>query len=115
MADSQDYDVVALKQQMLHHLGASSDVYPTHIEQQFPRILAKIVELWGKPPMDAYLESLMVSDRPNRQGFPSEVATEIFRLSVLHGSLEVNKAPELVGWASVSDGEMVKYFRRNGG
>lgn len=115
MADSQDYDVVVLKQQMLVHLGASSDIYPIHIERQFPRILAKIVELWGKPPMDAYLESLMVSDRPNRQGFPSEVATEIFRLSVLHGSLGVNKEIELVGWASVSDSEMVKYFRKNDG
>ena len=115
MADSQDYDIVALKQKMLEHLGASSDAYPIHIEQQFPRILSKIVELWGTPPMDAYLESLMVSDRSNRQGFPGEVATEIFRLSILHGSLGLNKEAERVGWASVSDGEMVKYFRRNGG
>lgn len=112
MADAEEYDVVTLRQTMLAYLGKSSDAYPAHIERQFPRILAKFVELWGTPPMDAYLQNLMVSDRPSRQGFPSEVAAEIFRLSIVHGALGVTKEAATMGWASVSDGEIAKLFEK---
>ena len=48
-------------------------------------------EVWGKPAADTYLDGLMVSDRPSRQGFPLEVASEILRLSMIHSTLQVQK------------------------
>ncbi len=87
MDEQESFDIPALRAELLAHLGSHADVYPVHLEQGFPRILAKIVALWGKPSLEDFLSGLMVSDRPGRQGFPPDVAMEIFRLSMLHGTL----------------------------
>ena len=107
------YDIHELRERMLKHLGESGQSYPKAIEQGFPHVLATMVKLWGTVAMDDYFNSLMVSNRPGRQGFPADAATEIFRLSFLHGSLDVSKAVKTAGWASVSDGEISKHFDRN--
>ena len=109
--DAESYDVPALRAKLLESLGEqNAGVYPQHIEQSFPRILAKIAELWGKPALDAFLDSLMVSDRPGRQGFSPEIAMEIFRLSTLHGSLGLNPQQSLgTGWTGLDDAELFKH------
>lgn len=56
-------------------------LYPYNLDKQFPRIVDKIVELWDTPQIDAYLSELLVSNRADRQGFPQEVAKEIYYLS----------------------------------
>jgi len=103
------YDIEILRTVMLEHLGEHAASYPKAIEAKFPRILAKIVKLWGKPELDAYLESLMVSDRAGRQGFPPDVAMEVFSLSTLYGSLGLAPKKQVgVGWAGVEDAELYK-------
>jgi len=105
-----EYDIPALRAALLAHLGEHASVYPKALEAKFPRILARIVEDWGKPDLDAYLESLMVSDRAGRQGFPADVAMEVFSLSTLYGSLGL--APKKVagvGWAGIEDAEFFKH------
>lgn len=87
MDDKDGFDIPRLREQMLAHLGDKADAYPRQIEQRYPRILARLVDLWGKPAGDAYLNSLMVADRDDRQGFPDDVASELFRLSMIHGAL----------------------------
>lgn len=63
----------------LHELlGKEDSHYPSQIGKRFPRILEKIVSLWEKPELDTYLNELMVSDRQDRQGFPDDVAMEVF-------------------------------------
>lgn len=80
------WDIEALTAQMRQHLGHHhADAYPSELALGFPHILARIAALWGTKEMDDYFHSLMVSDRQNRQGFPAPVATEIFRLSMIHG------------------------------
>lgn len=74
---------------MLSHLGSAADAYPVQLESRFPHVLARMAELWGTEEMGSYFKSLIIPDRPNRQGFPREAAEEIFRLSLLHGSIEV--------------------------
>ncbi len=91
MGEQEMYDIPALRAKMLVHLGERAKDYPEALEKRFPRILAKLVEVWGKPAADTYLDSLMVSDRPSRQGFPLEVASEILRLSMIHSTLQVQK------------------------
>ena len=106
------YDIPELRERMLKHLGESGQSYPKAIEQGFPHVLATMVKLWGTAAMDDYFNSLMVSNRLGRQGFPADAATEIFRLSFLHGSLEMRKEVKTAGWSSVSDGEISKHFDR---
>ncbi len=101
-----------LKEQMLVRLGPHAKAYPNQIAQRFPHILEKLVCLWGQPEANGYLDSLMVMDRPNRQGFPAEVATEIFQLSMIHGSLSMEPQEDDQGWASSSNFEVSDYFGR---
>ena len=106
------FDVQSLRERMLLRLGPDAKAYPEYIEQNYPHILAKLVELWGRPEANSYLDSLMVMDRPGRQGFPADAASEIFRLSMIHGSLEQTLAEEELGWASSSNIEVSDYFGR---
>ncbi|QKV56524.1 MAG: hypothetical protein HT580_04165 [Dechloromonas sp.] len=46
--DQQEFDIPALRARLLVLLGADAGAYPRHLEQRFPRILDRIVALWGK-------------------------------------------------------------------
>jgi hypothetical protein len=110
MDEQESFDIPALKAQLLARLGSHANVYPVNLERDFPRILAKIVALWSKPALDDFLSGLMVSDRPGRQGFPPNVAMEIFRLSTLHGSLGFTPKQAVgTGWSGIQDAELYKH------
>jgi hypothetical protein len=65
-------------------------VRPVHLPQQFPRIANRIAAVWRSPlRCEMYLKSLLLNERPSRQGFPAEVALELGTLfsyyeTVLH-------------------------------
>lgn len=113
MADEGEYDVEMLRQQLMAALNESdkrTDLYPTHLAEKFPRILAKIVELWGKPELDDYFQKdLLTTNRPNRQGFPPEIAVELFRLSNHHAALGLSVTTKASPWDWASDAE---YFNK---
>ena len=57
-------------------------VCPVQTAYKYPRVLNRLAEVWTRPAMRlAYMNSLLVSDRPSREGFPVEVGVELFRLS----------------------------------
>ncbi len=58
---------------------------PCALERQFKRIADKIAESWPSPECGRYIDSLLVDSRGGRQGFPSEVISELF---LLHALLE---------------------------
>lgn len=74
--------------------------YPHALEQQYPRILNRILELWDSTAIDAYFNDLLVSDRPDRQGFPARVASDIMSLSLVHERQRGRE--ELNPWGHVS-------------
>ena len=95
---------------MLACLGRDAGLYPVQVEQQFPRILERMVALWGKAGLDAYLADLMVTQRPDRKGFPHDVAMEIFRLATVHGALGLTPNTSLgTAWDWVEDPELFKH------
>ena len=100
MGKQENYDIQSLREKMLALLGDRAKDYPEAIEKRFPHILAKLVELWGKPAADVYLDRLMVVDRPQRQGFPFDAASEILRLSMIHSTLDVQKSAASKGGLS---------------
>lgn len=59
--------------------------YPENLEQKFPLILEKIIQLWGTPEFDSNINKLMLDTRDHmRHGFPPEVASDILHLSLIH-------------------------------
>ncbi|PKO87148.1 MAG: hypothetical protein CVU18_11680 [Betaproteobacteria bacterium HGW-Betaproteobacteria-12] len=101
-------DIAAWREQLKSLLGSDANHYPSRLDASFPRIIGKIVSLWGKPDLDAYLNGLMVSDRPGRQGFPSDVAMELFHLSNIHSSLGLSDVASGTGWAGIQDAEVFR-------
>jgi hypothetical protein len=81
-----------MNQKMLELLGEHADKYPKAIEQQFPHVFAKLLELWGTDEMRSFLDDLMMSKRPGRQGFPDVAAAEVWALSSAYSKL--NPSPE---------------------
>lgn len=63
--------------------GAMPDgICPTETALYYPRILNRIAEVWTRPAaLEEYMDSLILSDRPNRQGFPVRVGMELFKLA----------------------------------
>jgi hypothetical protein len=107
--EQQEFDIPALRARLLAFLGPDGGAYPTHLEQKFPRILDRIVALWGKAGLDAFLQELTVTQRPDRQGFPEDVAVELFRLFALHRALGLTPDRSLgTGWNWIEDAELFK-------
>lgn len=98
-------DIATWREQLKGLLGKDAQHYPARLETTFPRILGQIVSLWGKAELDSYLDGLMVSDRPNRQGFPGDVAMEIFHLSNIHAGLHLSDTVSGTGWSGIQDAE----------
>ena len=67
-----------MNQKMLEYLGEHADKYPNNLEQKYPHVFQKMIELWGTVSMRPYFDELIMSNRPNRLGFPPEVVTEIW-------------------------------------
>lgn len=58
------------------------------IERRFSRIAQELAARWKQGDIDTYLNSLLLDDRGNRQGFPSDVLAEIMFLSNLRWQLK---------------------------
>lgn len=81
-----------MNERLAQYLKGYESKYPHQLEAQFARILDRIVELWESQEMEAYFSDLMFGGgRSNRRGFPAEVATEIFVLSLAYD--EIRKKP----------------------
>ena len=69
---------------LLRILNNREQNYPYALEKQFPRVFSQIMSLWDSPEIDALFSELMVTNRSDRQGFPSDVASDIIYLSMVH-------------------------------
>lgn len=86
-----------------------------HVNRLFPRIAKKICEVWGSDEFDSYINSLVVCDREDRQGFPPEVVSELMALSFLHDEYLREKELGEDPWAFEKEmGEVeITQFRNN--
>ena len=82
-----------MNQKMLEYLGEHADKYPNNLEQKYPHVFQKMIELWGTVSMRPYFDELIMSNRPNRLGFPPEVVTEIWALSKIYSTLHPEHEP----------------------
>lgn len=66
--------------------GSWNDLSAT--ERRFSRIALELATRWKRGDIDAYLNSLLLDDRGNRQGFPADVLEELMFLSNLRWQLQ---------------------------
>jgi len=94
-----------MQQQYLTLIKGHEQYYPTHLVEKFPRVAKKILDLWfSENVLTGYFKSLMLTDKYDREGFPSEVMLDIFNLSQVYE--KINNAGNLKStdvWAHVLD------------
>ncbi|MES2990990.1 MAG: hypothetical protein V4844_06190 [Pseudomonadota bacterium] len=62
-----------------------ADFRPDALAARYPRIANRLALLWRDPGLiEQYLDELLVPKRPDRQGFPSEVAADLQSLQMLN-------------------------------
>ncbi|GGP26956.1 ankyrin repeat domain-containing protein [Silvimonas amylolytica] len=61
--------------------------YPEQLAARFPRIVTRIMELWGTPNLHDYFDELLIMDRYDRQGFPPEIGAELMAVSLAHDQI----------------------------
>lgn len=59
--------------------------------EDYPRICERILQLWGRPECEGYLNSLIIDTRGNRKGFPPGVMEELLYLGRLARALVIMK------------------------
>jgi hypothetical protein len=81
-----------MNEKLLFLLDGYEECYPLNVEEQYPRVMDRITELWNSKEIDAYFTDLMIDNRGGtRQGFPPKVASEIFALSMAHANIREGK------------------------
>lgn len=93
-------EMVAMREKFMRMLGSQASNYPHTVEQQFPRILSKLIEVWNTPERSKYLDELTFSSRAGRAGFQGAVANELFNLSTIFVVPPESDVPEAKGWNS---------------
>ncbi len=95
--------IKTMDQRLLKLLGAKEDLYPKVLEERFPRVFGKILELIETEHIEPYLQDLMMDQRSgDRAGFPREAAAEIVRIgNYLHSLHEQDK--EINAWADIPE------------
>lgn len=78
---------------LMHLLEQRTEFYPHTLESDYPALLDRMQLLWGTPEFDTYTGELMLSNRSGRQGFPIQVAMELFHLTELHKSQMERRHP----------------------
>ncbi|MDD4962876.1 MAG: ankyrin repeat domain-containing protein [Gallionella sp.] len=91
-----------MNEKMLRIVNNRPGNYPYALDQQFPRVMEKILAMWDMPEIDAYFVELMVSNRDKRQGFPKDVASDIVYLSMVHSRKKPTTA-EINPWEEVTE------------
>jgi hypothetical protein len=76
------------KEVVLQTLKCLPNQYPQKLEEKYPHVLEKIVQLWNSPDGEAYFADLLHPNysggRFDRAGFPAKVWQEILRLNELY-------------------------------
>jgi hypothetical protein len=93
-------------------LGTDQTVYPHQLEMLYPRLVDKIVDLWGTTQMEPFFSELMLDTRGGRQGFPPAVLMEIFALSNRYNSLKPARPRSIDNWGDTA--ELDRLERRSG-
>ncbi|WP_373974688.1 ankyrin repeat domain-containing protein [Chitinibacter sp. SCUT-21] len=74
-----------IAQRLQQLIGEGS--FPQQVVTQYPHLAERLVNIWGTPAMDIFLNDLFFDRRGGRQGFSDEVMHELFALQNRHNTL----------------------------
>ncbi|MGL6040740.1 MAG: ankyrin repeat domain-containing protein [Deefgea sp.] len=72
----------ALANRLVECLGEKNT--PKHLILNYPRIAERIAQMWGRETLVAFLNDLLFDSRGDREGFPPDVAHELFIIQREH-------------------------------
>lgn len=84
------------------------------IETRFPHIARELTALWHTSQISLYLDSLLIDNRGDRQGFPEDVLDELMFLSGMlwhmhHiGVVEDFQRPDVFSFAATNEAEFLR-------
>ena len=82
-------------------LKANPSAVPQNMQRAYARVWEKIANAWGTDELDEIFLGLLVADNERRQGFPPEVAREIFTLHLLNEKYKNQEIEWEDPWAGV--------------
>lgn len=89
-----------MNEQLKKLLEGSPEALPHALAERYPRIVERIVRAWSSPQdATALFDDLLVDRRGGRQGFPPDVAREIFNLSVAYERTRAQPQKNLDVWS----------------
>jgi hypothetical protein len=91
--------IEAMRERLMQLMGPEAAAYPHHLEKGYPRILAKLIEVWNTPELAKYVDELTFSSRAGRAGFSSDVAMDLFNLGTLHAVTSQVQGSDADGWS----------------
>lgn len=101
-----------MDKRLLTLLNGNEAVYPHSLQQQFPRILKKIIEQWNTPEIENYFYDLMVDTRNGtRQGFPAAVASDIFNLQKVYNVQHIHVDETSSVWGEIPEEKRLELER----
>jgi hypothetical protein len=80
---------------VLHTLKCSLSQYPQMLDDRFPHVLEKVVQLWNSPDAQPYFADLLQPNgrgggRLDRDGFPDKAWEEIMHLQLLYSKQRIH-------------------------
>jgi hypothetical protein len=77
------------RETVLNTLKCRPNQYPQLLDERFPHVLEKVVDLWNSPDVETYIADLLQPNgrsggRFDRDGFPDKAWREILQLQLLH-------------------------------
>ncbi len=92
-------DGVEMNDKLMACLGCHADKYPYQLDAKFPRIADKLAQLWNSAQIANYFTELLLDTRGGRQGFPPDIAREIYRLSVTWDEIQAKSVKSADVWS----------------
>ncbi|WP_410497649.1 ankyrin repeat domain-containing protein [Chitinibacter sp. S2-10] len=69
--------------QRLHEL-LGPDHFPQYLVERYPHLATRLLQTWGTPALDIFMNDLFFDRRGGRQGFEAEVMQELFSIQSLY-------------------------------
>ncbi len=82
-------DLSQLDEKLERRKGPAERLQVRAALEDYPRIATRIQQLWGTPDCEAYLNSLVIDTRGNRQGFSPVIMEELLYLGRLARALVI--------------------------
>ena len=82
-------DLSLLDEKVEHRKGPPQKIEVRCALEEYPRICARVQQLWGTTECEPYLNTLVIDTRGNRQGFPPPMMEELLYLGRLSRALVI--------------------------